>query len=95
METPIRIQIETLMKGKNNFVIFLKNEVKPHFGDISVSKKQKQFEIMPNCDEIHFYNIKNGVNVRYVRVYSDFPSSESNFLLSNIERVEETLPAPA
>ncbi|HEY5589120.1 MAG TPA: hypothetical protein VIK86_09225 [Candidatus Paceibacterota bacterium] len=83
-----------LMKRKNNFYVFLKKLTQGKFvGAYAQSGNYNDnFEVMPDCDEIHFYKHKNGVLVRYIRVYSDFPSSVTDFMLSEVEKVVEVLP---
>lgn len=91
METNFKQQIETLMKGKNNFTIFLTKETQGKLvGTIQAGNFKSELEVMPQVDEITF----NGTNVTYIRRYSDFPPSVSTFSLNVIKKVEETIPTP-
>lgn len=86
-------KIEVLMRGKNNFLVYLTKTTQGKFVGTyaQAGNYRSSFEVFPSCDEIHFSKNKNRVNVRYIRVYSDFPSSITDFMLSEIEKVEEIL----
>lgn len=92
-------QIETLMKGENKFIIFLTKPTQGKFAGAyaQAGNYNSENEVYPHCDEIYFYQNNNGkgldyIGVRYIRVYSDFPSSISEFTLDEIRKVEEVLP---
>jgi len=85
-------KIETLMKGKDHFTIFLSklNEGKFQGSAAQSGNNKNKFEIIPGVDMINFTEDKKGVNVKYTRIYSGFPPSVHNFPLSTIIGVEVT-----
>jgi hypothetical protein len=92
MGANLKVQIETLMKGKNSFVIYLTEPVQGKFvGAIQAGNFNRDLKVIPNWDKITFSEDKTGINVTYIRKYSDFPPSVSNFRLSEVKKVEEVL----
>ena len=87
-------EIERLMQGENKFVIYLEKSTTPVFQGAKAQSvgEKKEFEIHPKADKIFFSGEKDNAKVTYERVYSDFPSSVSTFMLSQIKGVEEILP---
>ncbi len=86
-------KIETLMQGTESFFIILNKKSKTNYGgSVQSASSRDKIEVYPGVDTIKFSNNKDGVNVQYIRVYSNFPPSENNFQLSVIEAVEEIIP---
>lgn len=86
--------IEKLMAGSNKFIITLTKAVPRNFlrSEAQSSSPRREFEVYPTVDKINFSPIKGTTRVEYERVYSDMPSCMSQFLLNEIEKVEEILP---
>jgi hypothetical protein len=87
-------QIKTLMNGRNKFCIFLTKKTQGKFVGAwaQAGHFDNKIEVMPDSDEIEFTGEKFGViNIKYTRIYSDFPPSVSNFPLSQVQKIEEIL----
>lgn len=79
------------MAGTKKFVIYTEGRVEAKFiGAISSVEPTKEFKVYPKMDKIFLcFGKNNQVEITYMRVYSDFPPSISEFNFKEIKTVEE------
>lgn len=80
--------IKQKMEGKKPFTIYLTEPSEGKFTGafVQAGNFHSEIEVFPDYDQIHFSFAKK--QIRYERVYSDWPSSISFFSLKSISKTE-------